>query len=205
MDTNTCVVKRSAYRTNEWSGGTTTELFIYPPGSSYSERNFKWRISSATVDALESTFTRLPGITRHIMVIEGSLVLEHKGRYRKELHPFEQDVFMGEWNTKSRGRATDFNLMLAGGFSGRLEACFIEEGQEIELTLDAGCASKVTNVLYPLNGSLEVSAGGQKFNLLEKELFSITPLPGEGKAALKLTNKSGGRMAVIRAEILEKP
>ena len=43
------LIKKNQYKTTQWSGGTTTELLIYPSTSKYSERNFKWRISSAKV------------------------------------------------------------------------------------------------------------------------------------------------------------
>ena len=48
------------FRTSAWSGGTTTELFLYPEGGSYAARDFLFRISSATVDLEESDFQRCP-------------------------------------------------------------------------------------------------------------------------------------------------
>jgi environmental stress-induced protein Ves len=197
------VVKRSQYRTSEWSGGTTTELLIYPGDSSYSERSFKWRISSAEVEASESEFTRLPGITRHIMVTVGRIILEHENRYRKVLEPFQQDSFMGDWKTVSRGRATDFNLMLAVGFTGSLEACFLEEGEQIEIALDKEKDEKVTDIFYALDGSLEIAVDKQKFNIEEKDLLQVTSLPAEGNGMLKLTNTSKHRLAVIRTIVAE--
>ena len=113
METNIGVVKKSQYRTSQWSGGTTTELLIYPVDSSYSERSFKWRISSAEVEASESAFTSLPGITRHIMVTDGRIILEHENRYRKVLGTFS-----------------------AGQFYGRLENCQSREGNGFQS--DAG-------------------------------------------------------------------
>lgn len=197
METNIGIVKKSQYRTSQWSGGTTTELLIYPVDSSYSERSFKWRISSAEVEASESAFTSLPGITRHIMVTDGRIILEHENRYRKVLGPFQQDSFMGDWKTVSRGKATDFNLMLAVGFTGRLEAILLEEGEQIEIAL----AKKVTNVFYALDGSLEIDVDKQTFSIEEKDLFHVTRLTEEGDVMLKLANKSKQRVAVIRAII----
>lgn len=48
------------FNISRWSGGTTTELFIWPHGASYAERRFGIRISTATVDIAQSTFTKLP-------------------------------------------------------------------------------------------------------------------------------------------------
>ena len=52
------------YRTSCWSGGTTTEIFIWPEDADYAARRFAVRISSATVELEESDFTALPGVTR---------------------------------------------------------------------------------------------------------------------------------------------
>lgn len=204
METNIGVVKKSQYRTSQWSGGTTTELLIYPRDSKYSERSFKWRISSAEVEASESVFTNLPGITRHIMVIDGQLILEHEKRYKKVLDPFQQDSFMGDWKTVSHGKATDFNLMLAKGLAGSLGVYFLEEGEQIDITLDEEKVKLVTNIFYALNGSLELAINKEKFNIEEKDLFYAMSFPIEGKRMLKLTNTSKHRLVVIRAIILEQ-
>ena len=48
------------YLTTSWSGGTTTQLTIAPAGAVYADRDFLWRVSSATVELDESDFTALP-------------------------------------------------------------------------------------------------------------------------------------------------
>jgi environmental stress-induced protein Ves len=104
-----------------WASGTSTEIFIYPSNGSFAERKFVFRISTATVEAEESTFTFFEGITRHLMVLKGKLELIHQGRYTKHLEPYHQDVFSGEWSTRSKGKVTDFNLMLKEGATGSLK------------------------------------------------------------------------------------
>ena len=37
------------YIVSVWSGGTTTQIAIAPEGARYAERDFLWRVSSATV------------------------------------------------------------------------------------------------------------------------------------------------------------
>lgn len=115
--------------TVKWASGTSTEIFIFPPGASFAERNFLFRISTATVEAEESTFTFFEGITRHLMILEGKLELIHEGRYSKHMRPFDQDTFSGEWPTRSKGKVTDFNLMLKGGATGELIHRRIEAGE----------------------------------------------------------------------------
>lgn len=106
--------------TINWASGTSTELFIYPSNGSFAERDFLFRISTATVEAEESTFTFFEGVTRHLMILKGKLELIHEGRYTKHLEPYDQDTFSGEWSTFSKGKVTDFNLMLKDGATGSL-------------------------------------------------------------------------------------
>ncbi len=63
------LVTHNQQKISTWSGGTTTELFIYPEVAEYSERNFDFRISTATVEVEESNFystTRLQAHTYDI-------------------------------------------------------------------------------------------------------------------------------------------
>lgn len=106
--------------TINWASGTSTEIFIYPSNATFAERNFLFRISTATVEAETSTFTFFEGITRHLMLLKGELELIHEGRYTKHMKPYEQDTFSGEWDTHSKGKVTDFNLMLKDGATGAL-------------------------------------------------------------------------------------
>lgn len=123
--------------TINWASGTSTEIFIHPTTGSFADRNFLFRISTATVEAEESAFTFFEGITRHLMILKGELQLIHEGRYTKYLKPFNQDTFSGEWNTRSRGKVTDFNLMLKGGATGSLKHHCIEAGSMAAFTAKA--------------------------------------------------------------------
>lgn len=109
------------FRTSTWSGGTTTELFLYPTNGSYAARNFRLRISSATVDLDESDFTALPGVERYITPLQGSFTLTHPNCTPVVLEPLAAPYrFSGEIPTHCVGKATDFNLMLKG-CAGRME------------------------------------------------------------------------------------
>ena len=125
---------KSGARTTAWAGGTTSELYIYPEGSFYAERNFGFRISTATVEVDESVFTDLPGFKRHIMTLEGNLTLIHEGHHKIRLGPYEKDFFLGEWNTKSEGKCKDFNLITGKGYRGELE--IIPPDTELYLSTD---------------------------------------------------------------------
>lgn len=130
------IIKKEQQKTTTWSGGTTTQLAIYPEDADYGKRNFLWRLSTATVEAEESVFTSLPGIDRIIMILKGEIVLEHEGRYKKVLGKFDQDSFSGSWVTKSIGQAVDFNLMMKEGCQGRLEAIILAKDEVKNITFE---------------------------------------------------------------------
>lgn len=139
MAVNIKLVKKDEQKVSRWSGGTTTELYIYPEESVYAERNFGFRVSSAVVELEESVFTKLDGIWRKIMILEGSLKLIHEGHHETLLKRFEGDSFSGEWNTKSIGKVTDFNLMTSDGFRGDIEAVTLSAFEDKNVSLeDAG-------------------------------------------------------------------
>ena len=71
------LLHKKDHKTTEWSGGLTTELSIAPEGSVYADRDFMWRLSSATVELEESDFTSLPDYDRIIMTLKGDISLSH--------------------------------------------------------------------------------------------------------------------------------
>src|SRR3954463_1486695 len=123
--------------TINWASGTSTEIFIYPSDGSFADRNFLFRISTATVEAEESTFTFFQGITRHLMILKGELELIHENRYTRHLKPYDQDTFSGEWSTRSKGKVTDFNLMHKEGASGSLTHHSIPQGTAAVFAMNA--------------------------------------------------------------------
>lgn len=109
-------IEKKSFVTSAWAHGETTELFIYPENSRFSERDFLWRVSSATVTSEESDFTPFFGVKRWIMPFDSALKLTHeynnKPLYSITLNPYEAHCFRGDWKTQSKGKVTDFNLML---------------------------------------------------------------------------------------------
>ena len=103
------------YTTSTWSGGTTTQLLIWPENGDYGRREFQVRISSATVELEESDFTPLYGVERYITPLSGGFTLTHPGKMPISMAPLETPYrFSGEESTHCVGKATDFNLMLKG-------------------------------------------------------------------------------------------
>ena len=118
----------TSYVVSAWSGGTTTQLAIYPENAVYGERDFLWRVSSALVELEESDFTPLPDYDRLIATLEGEIVLSHNGGAPLRLRPLEVHAFSGADATHSWGRCKDFNLMLRRGCaSGTMEPLRLTE------------------------------------------------------------------------------
>jgi environmental stress-induced protein Ves len=130
---NPIIIKH--FETNNWSGGTTTPLFIYPVNAIYAERNFDFRLSTATVIVNESVFTTLPNVSRKLMVLDGETTLTHKNQHSNKLTRFEIDEFEGDWETTSVGKCTDFNLMTTEATTGELEAVVLLENQSLEFEI----------------------------------------------------------------------
>lgn len=65
------------------------------------------------------------------MILEGELTLVHEGRYTKHLNTFDQDTFMGDWDTKSQGRVRDFNLMCKNGAKGNVKHQHLAEEEQL--------------------------------------------------------------------------
>ncbi|MHB1391680.1 MAG: HutD family protein [Clostridia bacterium] len=198
------IISKEEQSTSTWSGGTTTQLAIYRKDSEYKAQNFKWRLSSACVDIEESTFTRLPGIWRHIMIIDGEMSLEHEGNHIALLKPYDQDSFSGDWTTKSIGCARDFNLMLSQGCIGELEAIFVCKDLSIETAANSQDTSlmNLVNAFYCAAGDVIITLNNnQSYNLCQGDLILIYALKSDKCANIGLKCTSHVDAAVIRANI----
>lgn len=129
MSASITVRNAEQYQTSVWSGGTTTQLFLYPEDGDYREGSFQARISSATVELQKSSFTSLPGVKRYLMTLKGHLDMIHGVNTKAELEPYEVDCFDGGVPTVSYGKVIDFNLMLKNGAEGRMDAAILEAGE----------------------------------------------------------------------------
>ena len=116
------IYKPENYKTSNWSGGRTIQTAIFPETANYADRNFLWRLSTATIETEKSDFTSLPDYDRIIMVLSGEVVLAYEGDRVARLAELEQDRFDGALKTKSFGKITDYNLMYRKGSMGYMEA-----------------------------------------------------------------------------------
>lgn len=161
----TYVVKRQEeFNTSLWSGGSTTELYIYPEDAVYKEGNFQCRISSATVEVEQSDFTSLPGVKRYLSIFQGHLDMVHGEEKKVSLEPFQVDCFDGGISTVSFGQVVDFNLMLKNGADGKMETLRLKSA---ESALIAPKERENLLVVYVVEG--ETTIGEEQINA--NELF----------------------------------
>lgn len=109
----------NSFVVNDWGGGTTSELFIYPPDASYKNRDFSFRLSVATIEESPSTFTKLSGVLRTTLILEGDieLIIDGQGTI---LNQFDQCSYDGGARITSTGHCKDFNLMCREGYEGKI-------------------------------------------------------------------------------------
>lgn len=203
MDNKIQIIRKNELLTTEWSGGTTTQLLIYPKDSKYSERNFKWRVSSAKVEVEKSEFTHLPNIFRILMVLDGELILQHEGKEKVELKAFEQDSFMGDLKTKSFGKVTDFNLMMSEGCSGKIESIKLNPKSSINIILNNKDVKSefITDIFYVVNGDIDLIMKNESYSISEGDLFYINRQDNEEEYIFNLNNETYKTINIIRVKI----
>lgn len=105
------LIKNESVLISRWSGGETREYTLYPQEASYANRDFLFRISSATIEALPSEFTKFEGYRRYLAMLDGDLQLNLNGvdkAYKKQ----ELFSFQSTDTITSYSKGCDFNLML---------------------------------------------------------------------------------------------
>lgn len=142
------VKKEKDCKVVNWANGTSTELFVFPADGNFQTRDFTFRISTATVEAEETTFSDFSSLTRILMILEGNITLIHEGRYAKELKPFDQDTFDGSWPTKSKGKVRDFNVMFKENVAGNVTHFTMNAGE-----LESFSLSGTHDFFFVQNGS----------------------------------------------------
>ncbi|PIE98567.1 MAG: hypothetical protein CR988_02545 [Treponema sp.] len=118
---NIIKIKQADFRAEKWTGGVTEEIFILPEGASYKNREFVARVSSATIEKNESTFSVLPDVYRFICPLDKKLTLIVNDENYVELEPFEVFEFNGDTPIVGKGKCRDFNFMLKGNAGGYMK------------------------------------------------------------------------------------
>jgi uncharacterized protein len=165
----------TAYQTHSWSGGKTTELYIYPEDSQYKNLDFLFRLSRATIEQEETYFTPLAGVKRSLMLLEGELTLTHEKQEPKALERFEVDDFVGDWHTRSVGKAQDFNLMCRQGANGTLKKRILKNARPRRFWQENAITDYKAVAYYVYEGEIEVMVGRESYVVCQDELLVFFP------------------------------
>lgn len=191
------IIKKDKLSSSKWSGGTTTQLYIYPENELYENRNFTFRISSAEVNLEESTFTKLPNIKRRIMILDGKLKLIHENHHSVTLEKFQQDTFYGDWDTKSYGKVTDFNLMLNENADGFIEYINLEN-EKIINPYKNDKYNNTTEVFYCVKGKINISINDKREQL---ETGDVAIIKNIYNLEIELNNLDKFNSDIIRTKV----
>lgn len=174
MNYNVELIKQESYKPTFWSGGVATELVTYPVNSDYAKRNFLWRLGVAKIDIPESTFSNLPDTSRKFMVTEGEITLEHENKYAKLLTPFDQDNFMGDWKTKTYGKASVFNLMTKENYNGELIHLNIAPKKQADFEYKTSLNKDLVAIcFYAEDGSFKTTINNKVYKINNKDLLIV--------------------------------
>ena len=194
----------SDYRVSTWSGGKTVQLSICPENADYADRTFLWRVSSATVELEESVFTPLPDYNRLIAPIRGYMELCHNGGEAVRLDPYSVHAFDGADRTDSKGKCTDFNLMLKkGSADGSMQALRLKPEEEMDLFPGTKPGARFGNLLlFAAEGNAVVRKGQEEVFLAAGESVLLSPddFRGDGMAFPRLF--AGAKGAVLMEAVI---
>lgn len=168
------LIPRARQKTAKWSGGETSELFIYPPQASLTAQDFLFRISTASVACGASDFTLFPQKQRILLLLEGDITLTFRGGESIRLTPMQSAAFSGTWHTLSRGTGVNFNLIFSPSAKGFLKAIKLRPEKAWQFSPQ----SRFTGLYFP-SGSAHVTAGDSSYSI-EKNDFLLISNPAEG-------------------------
>jgi environmental stress-induced protein Ves len=205
------LIRKQELIISRWSGGTRTQFAIYPETSNYEAQNFKWRISTASIDVEESQFTLLPGYHRELIVLEGRLLLEHEGHHSCILQTFEQDSFEGGWNTRSQGMAKDFNITFSIECYGKLKVFTIKSGELLNQESPLEKIEKMNHeqrcrAFYCTNGELKMVWGDEEPVVLKAgDLLLLSESTRFPETTIEISNLTNKEVRLLETRIDYSP
>lgn len=174
-----------------WYGGMSAELTTYPPSSSFDKRDFLWRLGVAKIDIPKSNFSCLPGVSRHLMVTDGKMDIEHVNKYKKTLSQLEVDSFIGDFETKTHGICSVFNLMTRENYKGNLFPLIINHKANTDLLHSVSYNEEIVSVcLYPIAGSFKIEINNHNFEIHAGDLLRIDCMESDSSVKFNLLNTS---------------
>lgn len=165
--------------------GFTSEIAIFPAGSTLEKNNFSWRLSSAEVTE-NGPFSSFPGCERYLAIIEGAGL---KLQFENENKLIDQNSFLqfsGELKVHSElidGKIRDLNLILK------------KETHQVQFKILNTSLNKLaqgTSIIFVMEGSVAVNDSvAEKFDTViiesEQNENDISILPALNSKFLWIT------------------
>ena len=146
------IIKKKEIQPQVWEGGKTFQYCIFPEECRYSDRDFDFRISSATIEKVPSKFTRFSGYKRFLVMLDEDLSIEKNG---KREYYLEHEVFDFDSSdeVQSFSLGSDFNLMVKNQVSKSgvlVSNTFVSTADFVFATALEGTRLSVNNQLFTL-------------------------------------------------------
>ena len=109
---NIRLLSKKDSKASVWSGGLTYEYIIYPETASYADRDFVFRISSATIEQEPSVFTKFKGYYRYLVMLDNCLDVE-VNKEKRVYEKYEIMEFNSDDEVTSYTKGIDFNWMVS--------------------------------------------------------------------------------------------
>lgn len=105
------IIKFNELQSSNWSNGKTYQYYIFPNNANYQNKDFLFRVSSATIDNMPSEFTNFIGYHRYLSMLDSDLSLKINNR-EVNLKANQLVDFKSEDSVISYAIGSDFNLMI---------------------------------------------------------------------------------------------
>ncbi|MDD3254098.1 MAG: HutD family protein [Lachnospiraceae bacterium] len=194
-------IEQDRWKISRWSGGSTTQFYIMPEDSVFAEHDFTWRLSAAVLEDEQSEFTRFPGYERILYLLSGISLIHVEQKFCKMLLPGDQIRFSGSDITKSRGRASDLNLIMREGCSGRMTG--YPSRDRIEWKQSGNDRENQCWMFYMTEGSAEIQdiQNQSRIPLSPGDLLLVRPTEPEEELKLQIKKISEVPFQLIEIEI----
>ena len=165
------IVHRDAFVTTQWAGGETTQLAIVPQHARFSDKDFLWRISSATFTTTQSVFSDFSGYQRYLLPLRGSLRLSHERLFARELAAYEPAYFDGAWPTASENTpdCIDYNFIVKNGTPALLQVLQEGETHLVKTAAMVTCFSVDDMVIHLNKTGIQREVSGFSLFMLEAD------------------------------------
>lgn len=109
---NISLLSKKDSKASIWRGGLTYEYMIYPKTANYADRDFIFRISSATIEQAPSEFTKFKGYHRYLVMLDNNLDIEIN-KEKKTYEKYKIMEFNSDDEVTSYTKGIDFNWMIS--------------------------------------------------------------------------------------------